>query len=192
MDTVHPIRNISKIESMKKALLASKGTGTRNHLLFVLGINSGLRISDLLNLKIGDVVDQKGNIKKTISIREQKTGKEKAFPINRNASAAITLHIEEIGFIDPRAPLFASRKGNKPISRIQAWEILNNAAEDVGIMDSVGTHSLRKTFGYHAFRAGIGIERLQTILNHSSPAITLRYIGITQDEIDDVYLNLNL
>lgn len=198
METVHPIRDIKKIESMKKALLADKSNGTRNHLLFVLGINSGLRISDLLNLTVGDVVDSAGRVKKAISIREQKTGKEKAFPINKNAANAIKLYINEFnssgssGSSDPTIPLFASRKGNKPISRVQAWEILNNAALDVGITESVGTHSLRKTFGYHAFKAGIGIERLQTILNHSSPAITLRYIGITQDQIDDVYLNLNL
>ena len=191
MDTVQPIRDIRKIEAVKKVLLGS-ANGTRNHLLFVLGINSGLRISDLLNLSVGDVVNDQGNIKAAITLREQKTGKEKSFPLNINAVKAISLHIKTIPQNDLIAPLFASRKGNKPISRVQAWEILNRAAEDVGITEATGTHSLRKTFGYHAFKAGIGIERLQTILNHSSPAITLRYIGITQDDINDVYLKLNL
>ena len=191
MDTVQPIRDVKKIEAMKKSLLSDKVHGIRNHLLFVLGINSGLRISDLLNLTVGDVLED-GHPKQAISLREQKTGKEKVFPINKNAANAIKMHLEKLGAYNQNDPLFASRKGNRPISRVQAWEILNNAAEDVGITESIGTHSLRKTFGYHAFRAGVGIERLQSILNHSSPAITLRYIGITQDDINNVYLNLNL
>jgi len=192
MDTVQPIRDISKVEAMKKVLLGDKNNGTRNHLLFVLGINSGLRISDLLNLTIGDVINKHGKTRLSVAIREQKTGKGKSFPLNINAAKAVSLHVKTILQNDLIAPLFASRKGNGPISRIQAWEILNRAAKDVGITDAIGTHSLRKTFGYHAFRSGVGIERLQAILNHSSPAITLRYIGITQDDINNVYLNLNL
>ncbi len=190
METVQPIRDAEKINAMKKALLSDPVHGTRNHLLFVLGINSGLRISDLLSLKIGDI--KNGKIRDNIIIRERKTGKGKQFPINRVSSEAIELYLNALGKADPERPLFLSRKGGGPISRVQAWEILNNASRVVGIGESIGTHSLRKTFGYHAFKAGVGIEKLQTILNHSSPAITLRYIGITQDDIDNVYLNLNL
>ena len=88
--------------------------------------------------------------------------------------------------------MFPSRKGSSAIQRNQAYKILNEAARTVGIQESIGTHSMRKTFGYHAYKSGIDIALLQKIFNHSCPSVTLRYIGITQDSIDDVYLNLNL
>lgn len=190
METVHPIRDTKKIDAIKKVLLSDPVQGQRNHLLFTLGINSGLRISDLLSLRIGDVMN--GKVKECIVVREQKTGKSKQFPINKVSTKAITAYLSTLKDANHSYPLFQSRKGSGPISRVQAWEILNNAAQTVGIEESIGTHSLRKTFGYHAFKSGVGIERLQTIFNHSSPAITLRYIGITQDDIDGVYLSLNL
>ena len=88
--------------------------------------------------------------------------------------------------------LFPSRKGRGTLTRQQAYNILNDAARAVGIQDSIGTHTLRKTFGYWVFKAGVDITRMQKLLNHSGPSVTLAYIGITQDELDNVYLNLNL
>ncbi len=191
MKTVQPIRDLKKIEVMKKVLLAGP-YGLRNHLLFVLGINSGLRISDLLNLRLEDVVDAKGMPVDRITIREKKTGKEKDFPLGKTAIKAIKLYVDSLSKIDLNQALFPSRKGGHPLSRVQAWEILNDAAVNVGINESIGTHSLRKTFGYHAFKAGYDITKIQKLLNHSAPIITLAYIGITQDELDEVYLTLNL
>ncbi|GMA66225.1 hypothetical protein GCM10025859_67000 [Alicyclobacillus fastidiosus] len=75
---------------------------------------------------------------------------------------------------------------------MQAWKALNNAAKVAGIKDRIGTHTLRKTFAYHAYKQGKDITLIQKLLNHSAPSVTLRYIGITQDEMDDVYLTLNL
>jgi site-specific recombinase XerD len=190
---VEPIRDKNKIELMKK-ILQNGPFGERNHLLFVLGINSGLRISDLLKLKVSDVVDEKGKVRQHISLYEQKTGKYKKFPLGKAATAAIKEYLKAANPEDtaPDRPLFPSRKGTGAISRVHAWEILSGAAKEAGVADQIGTHTLRKTFGYHARKAGVGIEVIQTILNHSSPAVTMRYIGITQDEIDDVYINLNL
>jgi integrase len=90
--------------------------------------------------------------------------------------------------------LFKSRKGaNKAISRVQAYRIINRAAKKVGLENiRIGTHSMRKTFGYHAYNNGTPLERLQIIFNHSSPNETLGYIGITQENIDEVYININL
>jgi len=190
MEIVQPIRKTCQIEAIKKALLDKRPYGLRDHLLFVLGINSALRISDLLSLKIKDVVDSKGNITGYINLREKKTGKSKVFPLNKSAVKALQMYLETIR-LEPCEYLFRSKKGGA-LTRQQAWNILNEAALMVGILDHIGTHTLRKTFGYHSFKAGIGIECLQTILNHSSPGITLRYIGITQDDINDVYMNLNL
>lgn len=190
MEFVQPIREIAQIEAIKKALLDKRPYGLRDHLLFTLGINSALRISDLLGLKIKDVVDSKGSINGYITLREKKTGKSKAFPLNNNAVRAIKMYLQSIK-PEPCEFLFRSKKGGA-LTRQQAWHILNEAALMCGITDRIGTHTLRKTFGYHAFKNGIGIECLQTILNHSSPGTTLRYIGITQDDVDSVYMGLNL
>jgi site-specific recombinase XerD len=84
-------------------------------------------------------------------------------------------------------------KENRPITRQRAWQVINEAAQAVGIQDEIGTHTLRKTFGYHArMKKGVSIELIQKLFNHSAPSITMKYIGITQDELDNVYFNLNL
>lgn len=187
MEYVQPIRDKKTLETMKKILKASN---IRDYCLFVLGINSGLRISDLLTLQVSDVYDS-GKIKDRIVIREKKTNKLKDFPLGETSRKALKEYLATLDISSNKA-LFASRKGCKPITRQQAYRILNDAARSIGIKEQIGTHSLRKTFGYHAFQAGVDITRIQKLQNHSSPSVTLAYIGITQDELDDVYLNLNL
>lgn len=190
MNTVEPIREEKKIRAMKAIL---KNESIRNYMLFTLGINTGLRISDLLKLRIQDVVTEKEKVKDSICIREKKTGKEKIFVINKTAKESITEYLNSLNSFDPSWYLFKSKKGkNAAISRVQAYDILNAAAQMIGIKDKIGCHTLRKTFGYHARMRGTPIEKLQKIFNHSAPSITMRYIGITQDELDDVYLDLNL
>ncbi len=188
MEFVQPIREKKQIDSMKKILRA---TNLRDHCLFVLGINSGLRISDLLKLDIRDVMDDRGRVRDRISIRETKTGKSKDFPIGDTARKAILEYLatRSYTFIDP---LFLSRKGGHALKRQQAYKIINDAARAVGIKENIGTHTLRKTFGYHAYQSGVSLTVLQKLFNHSAPSVTLSYIGITQDELDEVYLNLNL
>ncbi|MEF2245371.1 tyrosine-type recombinase/integrase [Paenibacillus sp. IITD108] len=78
------------------------------------------------------------------------------------------------------------------MSRVQAYRILNDAARQVGIKEAIGVHSTRKTFAYHAYQSGVDITRIQKLLNHSSPSMTLAYIGITKMELDEVYISLNL
>jgi integrase len=183
MELVHPIRDRKKIKAMKKALLEGP-QGCRNHLLFVLGINSGLRISDLLSLTFNDIINGNG-VKSNIKMRENKTGKLKDFPLSKVCIDAINTYVTNNPYSALSDLLF-------PISRTRAWQIIKQAAINVGIEERIGTHSLRKTFGYHAFKAGADITRIQKLLNHSSPGITLAYIGITKDELDGIYLNLNL
>jgi len=180
LEFVQPIRDKKQIDNMKRYL---KEKNERDYVLFVLGINSGLRISDLLPLTVEDVKE-----KERITVREKKTGKTKDFPLSINCKKALAEYLKdkETGY------LFASRKGSKPISRQQAYDILNTAARAVGINDKIGTHTLRKTFGYWAYKQGISLEIIQKLLNHSAPSVTLRYLGITQDELDSVYINLNL
>jgi len=182
METVEPIRKRKQIDALKIYL---KGKNMRDYLLFILGINSGLRISDLLRLQVTDVKNRN-----RIYLREKKTGKAKDFPLSESCKRVIKDYLLQTGLID--GPLFPSRKKGKPLGRIQAYRILSDAALSIGITDSVGTHTLRKTFGYHCFQQGIDITRIQQLLNHSSPAQTLRYIGITREELDAVYINIDL
>ncbi|MBU5677552.1 site-specific integrase [Alkaliphilus sp. MSJ-5] len=181
MNTVQPIRDKNKIEDMKNELLK---LGYKNYILFIVGINTGLRISDILNLKVYDVRDRSH-----IAIKEKKTGKEKRFLINSQLRKDIEKFISGM---NNEEYIFQSRKGkNRPISRVQAYRILNQAAVKVGIKE-VGTHTLRKTFGYWHYHIYKDVAILQDIFNHSAPSITLRYIGINQDikdkTIEDFYL----
>ncbi|MEK3965461.1 site-specific integrase [Paenibacillus sp. FSL H7-0323] len=182
MEFVEPIRSKKQIDALKKYL---RGQNIRDYLLFVLGINSGLRISDLLKLQVEEVYNQD-----RISIREQKTGKRKDFPLSDTCKKAILEYVKATGH--KSGALFASRKGGNPISRVHAYRILNEGASRVGIKEAVGTHTLRKSFAFHAYQSGVDITRIQKLLNHSAPSVTLAYIGITRQELDNVYFNLNL
>lgn len=187
MEFVQPIRDLKQIDTIKKLL---RQQNLRDYCLFVLGINSGLRISDLLKLRISDV-SEKGKPKDRIRLRESKTNKFKDFPISDNAKSAIKEYLKTRTIIE-NEPLFISRKNKGFLLRQQAYRILNDVARLVGIKDKIGTHTLRKTFGYHAYNNGYDIAIIQKLFNHSSPSITLRYIGITQEQMDDVYLSLDL
>lgn len=187
MEFVQPIRDKKQIDAIKKVL---KAGNIRNYALFTLGINSGLRISDLLKLTVAEVIDEKGKVKDRISIREKKTGKAKDFPLGKTAKRALSEHL--LTWVHkPDDYLFQSKKGGA-LTRQQAYNIINDTARAVGIQEKIGTHTLRKTFGYHAYQNGTDITRIQKLLNHSAPSVTLAYIGITQEELDDVYLTLEL
>ena len=187
MEFVQPIRDERLIHSIKILL---KQKNLRDYCLFTLGINSGLRISDLLKLTVADVME-KGKPKDRIRIREKKTNKFKNFPLSNNAKSAIKEYLKTRNYTE-NEPLFISRKNKGFLLRQQAYKIINDVAVSVGIKEKIGTHTLRKTFGYHAYIKTKNIALIQKLLNHSSPSVTLRYIGITQDDLDNVYLNLDL
>lgn len=181
MKSVQPIRDIEKVQAMKNELLK---TGYRNFMLFNIGINTGLRVSDILMLKVSDVKD-----KRHIMIKEKKTAKNKRFLINLNLKIDLDKYI--MGMMEDEF-LFKSQKGyNQPITRVQAYRILNEAAKKVGLTE-VGTHTMRKTFGYFHYNQFKDIAILQDIFNHSSPSITLRYIGINDDMKDKTIENFYL
>jgi len=182
MELVQPIRDRETIQRVKDIL---KRNGYRDYLLFVAGINTGLRISDLLTLKVVDVRD-----KDHIVIKEQKTGKTKRFLINGCFKNSLEGYINSMSDDDY---LFQSRNGsNKPISRMQAYRIINDACRQVGIKDQIGTHTLRKTFGYHHYQQYKDVAILQDIFNHSAPSVTLRYIGINDDMKDKTMQDFSL
>jgi len=178
MKIVQPIRDKNMIELLKQELLKSK---TRDYMLFVFGINTGLRISDILRMKVIDVKNRTH-----ITLTEQKTKKTKKIKITHTLSVELNRYMIDKDTTDF---LFPSQKDSKDgskkaISRIQAYRILNRAANACGIDEEIGTHSLRKTFGYHHYQLFKDVALLQDIFNHSAPSVTLRYIGLNQDCID--------
>ncbi|MBZ9626311.1 tyrosine-type recombinase/integrase [Clostridium sp. FP2] len=193
MNSVEPIRDIKTIKNIRSIL---KGQSVRNELLFIFGINVGLRISDILKLKIEDLVKSNSKtVRDYVIITEKKTGKTKKFYIGDIVKKVIENYIKDLSNLDMDNYVFQSRKGeNMPITRQRAYRILNNAAEIVGLVEKneIGTHTLRKTFGYHAYQNGSSLELLMDIFNHSSKTQTLRYIGITEEQKKEVYLQSNL
>lgn len=178
--TVQPIRSKEKIEEVKQIL---KEQSKRDRFLFVMGINCGLRISDMLQLKVQDVLGRE-----YMKIKEGKTDKYKRFRINASLQNEIADYTTGM---DPEDYLFPSRKGTQPITRVQAYRILNKAAAEAGL-EEIGTHTLRKTFGYHFYKKTKDVAMLQDIFNHSAPSVTKRYIGISQDEIDQAIDDFSL
>jgi len=143
-----------------------------------------------LKLKVNDVWDSRKTVE-FIVLHEQKTNKYKKFPITQNLEKAIKEYIKEY---KPQQNdwLFFSRKGSNPITRQQANKIIRDSADWVGIKEPLGTHSMRKTWGYWAYKSGVSLALIMEALNHSSIANTKRYLGITQEDLNEVYLNLNL
>ena len=180
MTTVEPIRKKSDIRKVEKILAKQS---KRNLLLFTVGTNCGLRISDILALNVGDV---RG--KSYIQIVEKKTGKFKRFPIN---SKLMPMFEDFTKDKKSDEPLFMSVYGLR-LERTMAYLIINRACKEAGIEARIGTHTMRKTFGYHHYQKFKDVVMLQRIFNHSSPQITLRYIGIEQDKIDESYANFIL
>ena len=172
MNIVQPIKKIEDIQKIKKYLAKRP----RNALLFSFGINTGLRISDILSLDVGDVKDRD-----YIEIREKKTNKYKKFPLNRFLKEEIDVFAEGL---PEGQPLFYTQKHCR-LDRAQAYRILNKAAQAIGVKERIGTHTLRN-------KKYNDIVLLQKIFNHSSPSVTLRYIGIEQDTIDESYMNFYL
>ncbi len=182
MRIVEPIRLESQIKMIKGNLFRQKNK--RDYLLFVFGINSGLRIGDLLSLKLGDVKDSQGNLKDDLDIREQKTGKTRKVFFNKQIKEALRYYLEKTDIFDLDRYLFTNEKSkkNKPITRVRAYQLINEWCREVGIKHKVGGHTLRKTFGYHLRKQGISIEQISSLLNHQNIKVTFRYIGISQDE----------
>ena len=180
-NTVEPIRNKKQIVAVENYL---KSKNYRNMMIWVFGINTGLRISDILSLNVGDVKN-----KSFVKLKEKKTGKPKIFPLNKKLKTLLK------DFVKGRAdnePLFVSQKGFR-LDRNQFYLKINEACRAVGVKEtSIGTHTMRKTFGYHHYRQFKDVAILQEIFNHSSPKITLRYIGINQDEINRSYNQFEL
>jgi integrase len=190
MNTVIPIKSKEAIVKIKNNLRAEP----RNYLMFVMGINSALRISDILPLKVKDVLDSNGDIRRHIYLRQKKTGKELSPAVNEAMAEAIKFYFDKMPKMSPDDYLFSSplSKG-KPIDKVRAWQLVQKWTKEAGLLEGrYGTHSLRKTWGYQARQAGMPLELISEKLGHQSTVVTRRYIGISADEVNGWENKLNL
>lgn len=194
MKFVEPFRSKKDVEAVRLYL---RGKALKHGLWFWIGVNSALRISDLLSLKLGNIRKIDGTIVNKIILKEQKTGKTKEFPISDKIRAEIQTVIQYYNLTDDDDPLFPSHKKGlngalQAIGRSYANQLITEATAMCNIKGNYGSHSMRKSFAYFAWQQGTDVLLLMDLLNHSSPKDLRRYIGITQDQLNEVYLSVDL
>lgn len=200
-----PIKNADDIFRITEYLVSNERY--RDNMLFIVGINFGLRASDLRMLRFSNLINANFTFKDTFPVFEKKTRNTRAkkknryITINDAVIEAVTLYLEHTPGVSLSDYMFRSESNrggsvNQPITVRSIERILKGIAQDVGLNMRVSTHTLRKTFCYHQMLMSGNDQRklllLQKMLNHSSAAMTLEYIGITSEEIEDAYRNLNL
>jgi len=193
MSKTQPIRQPDQLTEFKNYYL-TEHPNPRNYTLIILGLNTALRISDILKITWDMVYDfDLERYRSHLELTEQKTGKETLIALNH----AVTTTLESLRQIQKphqrNAYLFISQKDKTaPLSRYQAYRIIKKAAAYAHLPEHISCHSLRKTFGYHAWKNGTPPALLMDIFNHSSYQITKRYLCIEQDDKDDVFCHINL
>ncbi len=211
--TSEPIKDIEDINRITQYLIEQERW--RDNMLFIVGINLGLRVSDLLRLRFSHMINDNFTFKDRFPLLEKKTRntrkvkKNRYLTINNAVVEAVTLYLEHTPGVKLSDYMFRSEStgGNykednqenresRPLSRSSVDRMLKGIAKDLDLNCRVSTHTLRKTFAYHQMVMSGNSSRkllvLQKMFGHSSAAQTLDYIGITRDEIEDAYRNLNL
>jgi integrase len=180
MNTAQPITTMKLIKDVMEVYKK----GSKQYLLLAYSLNTGLRISDILRANVND------SLNGVWRGREEKTNKEKIIQLNPKLQLLIRDYIEAEELSEGDFLFYSNKDRTNPISRVQAHRIVAKAGDMVGI--TLSCHSLRKTFGYMAYKNDVDLSLLQYIFNHSSQAVTLRYIGITQDEANKVTTGLSI
>ena len=200
-----PIKDMNDIIRISQFLIGQKRY--RDNMLFIVGINFGLRVSDLVTLRFFHLINDDCTFRDRFSILEKKTKntrkhkRNRYITINTAVVEAVTLYLENTPGVRLSDYMFRSESNNgsnqnKPIHRASVDTMLKGIARDLGLGNRMSTHSLRKTFAYHQMVMSGNDPRklllLQKMFGHSTAAQTLDYIGITSEEIDEAYRNLNL
>ena len=186
-----PIKDTKELKSLIN-FYNTKKPNTRNYCLIVLGLNTALRISDILSLKWNMIYDfSKKKFTNRIVINEKKTGKTNIVPINKK----LLICLQKLFLkLKPQGCDYLFTKHtdrSRPLNRTQAYRIVKQAANECNLTGNISCHSLRKTFGFFAWKQGTQPALLMAIYNHSSYNITQRYLGITQLEKDAIYMNIH-
>jgi integrase len=175
----------------------------RNKMFFMIGINLGIRASDLRTLKWSFFLDKQSDGKLQFKpfyviqpLKQRKHNKFVPLFFNDAVKGAINSYIERYSIENMDGYLFSSRKGNEPIEVSSLWKIIKDTAIEAGIKQNIGSHSLRKTFGFWRWHEAKDKTKaliiLQNIFNHSSTITTMRYIGLLDEEISEMYNSINL
>lgn len=203
--TPEPIKEIADINRISQYLIAEGRY--RDNMLFIVGINFGLRVSDLRLLRFSQLINEDFVFRDRFPVLEKKTKKTRKHKHNRYLTIntavveAVTLYLEHTPGVKLSDYLFRSESNhgsgeNEPIHRNSVDRILKGIAKDLGLGNKMATHTLRKTFAYHQMVMSGNSPRklllLQKMFGHASAAQTLDYIGITGEEIDEAYRKLNL
>ena len=192
MSTTQPIRTTEELSRFKSYYTCKTPLEERNQLMIIMGLNTALRITDILLLRWEAVYDFDAlHLKSHIEVTEQKTGKHTMIVLNNVLRDAL-LHWFAVKQPVSSDYIFQSTRGGKPIDRHQAYRIIRKAAAQCDLSDHISCHSLRKTFGYHAWKQGVPPTLLMNIFNHSSYRITMRYLCIDQDDKDAVFSSIQL
>lgn len=204
----HAAEPIKSLEDIFRITTYLKTNGRwRDNMLFIVGINFGLRVSDLRELRFSNLINDNLTFKDSFPVFEKKTRntrkrkKNRYITVNQAVVEAVTLYLEHTPGVKLSDYMFRSLSNhggniNKPMDISSINRFLYGLERDLGLNIKMSTHTLRKTFCYHQMLMSHNDPRklmlLQKMLNHSSPAQTLDYIGITAEEIDDAYRRLNL
>lgn len=192
MSTTQPIRSLTDLSKLKNYYSSDTPLEERNRLLIITGLNTALRIGDILHIRWNMVYNFYAMKFRThLELTEQKTGKKNMIALNDALKEAMTCWFN-IKKPAPEDYIFESTRGKKPIDRHQAYRIIRKAAAQCDMPDHISCHSLRKTLGYHAWKSGIPPASLMDLYNHSSYKITMRYLCINQDDKDAVFTNIQL
>ncbi len=192
MSTTQPIRTMEELKKLEQYYRGNTLLQARNRLLITMGLNTALRIGDLLRLRWDSVYDFQNRRSRThLEVVESKTGKSNRIALNPVLSQALQQYWE-LRMPSGTDYIFESSRTGKPIDRSQAYRIIRRAASGCGLADHISCHSLRKTFGYHAWKRGVHPAVLMNIYNHTSFQVTKRYLCIDQDDKDEVFRQIQL
>lgn len=187
--SVQPVKDRNKLSRMLE-YLELKGN-KRDPLLLKFGLNTGLRINDILRLKVKHLFDSNGDLKEYLDLFESKTIKRrnrklKQIKLNSFIRPELISYVEYYG-LEPNDWIFFSlRDPSRPLDRVRAWSVLKDASMRAGIA-KFGTHSMRKTLAYNVYNETKDLALVMRLLNHNDPDHTLRYIGVVQQDLDAAY-----
>ncbi|MDO5115986.1 MAG: tyrosine-type recombinase/integrase [Synergistaceae bacterium] len=196
MNQTVPIRTEPEIHAFLRCL---KGWNRNYYIAALIGINWGLRCSDILAMQVGDVIAGDGKRVQIIDrlvVREIKTGKVRHIFITDKMRSELREHIRSMKNWRRETPLVLSQKKAaggkfKALSRQQLWHVISVAAALVGISGEIGTHSLRKTYAYQAWRNGTRVDVIQKEFGHVNIETTHRYAMIPIKEQEEIYRRVN-
>jgi len=192
---VQPIRDLKTLDNISEYL---RQKNIKYYVMWKIGLHTGLRVSDIISLKVLDVRSKDGTISNRITIRTKKTGRIDEYFITDSLKRILKIYVDDLEDYQVLIPTESKNNitFNKHITRQWAWQVINEAGAACGVKERIGTHTMRKTLGYHLYKKTKDIVKVQKVLKHSgrkeTPEYTLIYICITSEDIEKDVNELDL